>query len=81
MTIVNNNTIIHDVNKDYDVASKNTVLEYIAVLEKLYLIENQIAFSVNLRLSSRVGKSSKRHLIDPSLVCGILGLTSETMYY
>lgn len=78
-TIVNNNTIIHDVNEDYDVASKNTVLEYIAVLEKLYLIENQIAFSVNLRSSSRVGKSSKRHLIDPSLVCGILGLTSETL--
>ena len=78
-TIVNNNTIIHDVNKDTDTASKNTVLNYIDVLEKLYLIENQIAFSVNLRSSSRVGKSAKRHFIDPSLVCGILGLTSESL--
>ncbi len=78
-TIVNNNTIIKDVNEDEDIASKNTVLDYINVLEKLYLIENQIAFSVNLRSSSRVGKSAKRHFIDPSLVCGILGINSETL--
>lgn len=78
-TIVNNNTIIHDVNESQDLASKNTVLEYIDVLEKLYLIENQIAFTVNLRSSSRVGKSAKRHFVDPSLVCGVLGLTSESL--
>lgn len=78
-TIVNNNTIIHDVNEDNDLASKNTVLDYIDVLEKLHLIENQIAFNVNLRSSSRVGKSAKRHFTDPSLVCGILGLTTESL--
>ncbi len=76
-TILNNNTIIRDVNEDEDVASKNTVLEYINVLEKLYLIENQIAFNTNVRSSSRIGKSAKRHFTDPSLVCGILGLTTE----
>ena len=78
-TIVNNNTIIKDVNEENDVASRNTVLEYIDVLEKLHLIENQIAFSINLRSSSRVGKSAKRHFTDPSLVCGILGLTTESL--
>lgn len=78
-TIVNNNTIIKDVNEDMDTASRNTVLDYINVLEKLYLIENQIAFSVNLRSSSRIGKTAKRHFVDPSLVCGILGLTSESL--
>lgn len=78
-TIVNNTTIMHDVNEDNDIASKNTVLEYIDVLEKLHLIENQIAFSVNLRSSSRVGKSAKRHFTDPSLVCGILGLTTNAL--
>lgn len=45
--IVNNNTIIKDVNDDADMASKNTVLDYINVLEKLYLIENQNAFSMH----------------------------------
>ena len=78
-TIVNNNTIIRDVNEENDVASRNTVLEYIDVLEKLHLIENQIAFSINLRSSSRVGKTAKRHFTDPSLVCGILGLTTESL--
>ena len=78
-TIVNNNTIIKDVNEENNVASRNTVLEYIDVLEKLHLIENQIAFSINLRSSSRVGKTAKRHFTDPSLVCGILGLTTESL--
>lgn len=78
-TIVNNNTIIHDVNEENDIASRNTVLDYIDVLEKLHLIENQTAFSINLRSSSRVGKSAKRHFTDTSLTCGILGLTTESL--
>ena len=78
-TIVSNNTIIKDVNEDSDIASRNTVLDYIDVLEKLYLIENQDAFSTNLRSSNRIGKSAKRHFVDSSLVCGILGLTSEKL--
>lgn len=78
-TISGNSKIIDDVNEEKDLASKNTVLDYIDVLEKLYLIENQNAFSINLRSSSRVGKSFKRHFIDPSLVCGILGLTSKKL--
>lgn len=78
-TIVNDHTVINDVNSESDIASKNTVLEYIDILEKLYLIENQLPFSVNLRSSSRVGKTAKRHFTDPSLVCGILGLTTERL--
>ena len=78
-TIVNDHTVINYVNSESDIASKNTVLEYIDILEKLYLIENQLPFSVNLRSSSRVGKTAKRHFTDPSLVCGILGLTTERL--
>ena len=78
-TISTNSKIIQDVNDDNDIASRNTILDYIDVLEKLHLIENQIAFSINLRSSSRVGKISKRHFTDPSLVCGILGLTTEQL--
>lgn len=78
-TIVNNNTICHDVNEKNDIASKNTILDYIDVLVKLHLLENQTAFSINLRSSSRVGKSAKRHFTDPSLVCAILGLTTKSL--
>ena len=78
-TISTNSKIIQDVNDDNDIASRNTILDYIDVLEKLHLIENQIAFRINLRSSSKVGKISKRHFTDPSLVCGILGLTTEQL--
>ena len=78
-TVVSNNTIINDVNEEHDIASKNTVIDYIDILDKLKLIENQSAFSVNLRSSSRVGKSAKRHFTDVSLVCAILGLNYEKL--
>lgn len=78
-TLSSDSKIINDVNEEQDLATKNTVLDYIDVLQKLYLIENQNAFSTNLRSSSRVGKSAKRHFVDPSLVCGILGLTSKKL--
>ena len=78
-TIVSTSTIIEDVNEQKDEASRITVLDYLDVLEKLYLIENQNAFSTNLRSSSRVGKSVKRHFTDVSLVCGILDLNTEKL--
>lgn len=78
-TIVSTTTIINDVNESDDIASKNTVIDYIDVLEKLYLIENQNAFSINLRSSSKVGKNAKKHFVDPSLACAILDLTSEKL--
>lgn len=78
-TIASITTIVNDVNEEYDVANRNTVIDYLDVLEKLYLIDNQLAFNVNLRSSSRVGKTFKRHFIDPSLVCGILNLTTDKL--
>lgn len=42
-------------------------------------IENQEAYGENYRSPSRVGKSPKRHLTDPSLSCACLGLTQEKL--
>ena len=78
-TIVNNKTIFKDVNEIKNESSENTILDYIDVLEKLNLVENQIAFNVNLRSSSRIGKTAKRHFVDTSLACAILDLNSEKM--
>ena len=78
-TIVNNKTIYKDVNEIQNESSENTILDYIDVLEKLNLLENQIAFNVNLRSSSRIGKTAKRHFVDTSLACAILDLNSEKM--
>ena len=70
--------------KDYSgeenmIKDRETVADYIGALKDLYLINNQPAYSINYRSSKRVGKSSKRHFVDPSLNCAVLGLTQEKL--
>ena len=78
-TIAGNDTIVKDIeefeNTDDLIASRLTVADYVSVLDDLYLTANQQAFSINYRSSKRIGKSPKRHLVDPSLACASLDLT------
>ena len=82
-TVVSNNTLISDIeeyttNKDYQL-SRNTLADYLTVLSKLHLIENQEAYTINLRSKEVVGKSFKRHFTDPSLSCAALDITSDKL--
>ena len=82
-TVVSNQTLLKDI-EDYStnnelLESRNTITDYLDVLTRLYVIENQEAYSENYRSSERVGKSPKRHFIDPSLACAVLGLTKEKL--
>lgn len=82
-TLVGDKTIAKDIeefeSEDEMVRSRTTILDYVDVLNRLHLIENQEAFSLNYRSSSRVGKVAKRHFTDPSLACAILGLNVEKL--
>lgn len=82
-TLVGNKTIVKDIeeyeNDDELVKSRTTIMDYIDVLDRLHLIENQDAFSLNYRSSNRVGKVSKRHFTDPSLACACLDLTVQKL--
>jgi len=82
-TVVGNDTIVKDI-EEYEsgeelLESRITVADYISVLDSLYLTANQEAFSINYRSSKRIGKSPKRHLIDPSLACASLDLSIEKL--
>lgn len=82
-TIVSNSTLVSDIeeyvaNEDYRL-SRNTLSDYLSVLSKLYLIENQEAYTFNLRSKDMVGKSSKRHFTDPSLACAALDITKDKL--
>lgn len=82
-TLVGSKTITKDI-EDYEtdeelVKSRTTILDYIDVLDRLHLIENQEAFSLNYRSTSRVGKVAKRHFTDPSLACACLDLTIQKL--
>ena len=81
--ILGNNTIVKDI-EEYEstedlIESRTTVADYINALDGLFLTADQEAFSVNYRSSKRIGKSPKRHLVDPSLACASLGLTVEKL--
>lgn len=59
---------------DYD-----TVVNYLDVFERLYLLDNQKPFSSNIRSSVRVKQSEKRHFCDPALACAILHITPDKL--
>ena len=79
-TVVGVKTIVRDIEEYEDeeelIKSRNVVTDYLEVLDNLFLTFNQEAFSVNYRSSSRIGKSAKRYLVDPSLCCASLGLSA-----
>jgi len=82
-SIAGDKTLVKDIeefeNEKEMIESRATVADYEDVLESLFLITNQEAFSVQYRSSSRVGKTAKRHLVDPSLSCASLHLTVDKL--
>lgn len=79
-SLVSNETLIKDViEKEKGTINKETVGEYLNVLDKLHLIQNQQAFNPNVRSRENVGKTAKRHFTDPSIVCGLLNLNYDKM--
>ena len=82
-TIVSNKAIIKDI-EEYEsgndiLSSRTTLLDYLDFLERLHLIENQESYSSNYRSPERVGKSVKRHFVDPSLACSLLNLNVDKL--
>lgn len=80
-TLVGNQTLLRDISEYEDsnqlLESRITLNDYLDVLTRLHLIENQSPYSENYRSPKRVGKLSKRHFIDPSLACACLDLTKD----
>lgn len=82
-TVVSNKTLLRDIEEnssDEDIIeSRTTIDDYLDVLNRLHIVENQNAYSSNYRSPDRIGKSAKRHFTDPSLACACLALTKEKL--
>lgn len=82
-TISSNSVLMKDIDDNVtenDISiSRNTVTDYLDVLNKLHLIENQNAFMYKIRSRANAGKNFKRHFTDPSLGCAILNITPEKL--
>lgn len=82
-TIASKNTLLKDIaeyaNENEMIESRITIDDYLDVLNRLHIIENQDAYNENYRSPERVGKSAKRHFTDPSLACACLDLTKDKL--
>ncbi len=82
-TISANNVLMKDIDdnvtEEYVTISRNTVTDYLDVLNRLHLIEDQNSFMYKIRSRLNVGKNPKRHFVDPSLGCAVLNITPEKL--
>lgn len=75
-TLAETKTIYGDVKANFDM-SQATFYEYIAALEKLYIIDDIDAWCPAIRSKSTMRASKKRNLIDPSIAVAAMGLSPE----
>lgn len=79
-TTVTNSTIKKDIKEiDDEDVDKDTLANYLNVLDKLYLLDNDEPYSTNIRSSIRVKQAEKRHFADPSIACALLNLNEEKL--
>jgi predicted AAA+ superfamily ATPase len=53
--------------------NRHTVTEYLTILERLMVVEDQPAWAPHLRSRANLRTSPKRHFVDPSLAVAALG--------
>lgn len=70
-----------DEEKTSNPISYLTAKRYRDILSRLFILNDQPAFSPNLRSSVRVGKSPKRHYVDPSIPIALMDLSADKLLY
>lgn len=82
-TLASNEKIISDIEEytteEHYQVSRNTVADYLNVLANIHLIKNQPPYAENVRSSIRIGRTPKRHFVDPSLASAVLGVRQEQL--
>ena len=79
-TTVTNTSLARDVKEMDDTdLDKDTIADYLDIFKRLFIIDNQMPFSTNIRSSVRIKQAEKRHFCDPSLACALLNATPEML--
>lgn len=74
-TIATNTTVLGDVIGNDLSMSMTTLDEYLNALRRIFVIEDQPAWSPSLRSKTAIRTSDKRHFVDPSIATAILGIS------
>lgn len=79
-TTVSDSALLKDIiEQDSESMSRNTIAKYLEALNRLFLFNNQMPFSPNLRSSLRVKQAEKRHFSDPAMACALLSITADKL--
>lgn len=73
---LNYSTVATDVAHERSI-SRNTVSQYISVLERLFLVERQPAWTGKTRSKTAIRTSEKIHFADPAIACSLLGINAD----
>ena len=74
-----NQKILNDLHTIESSTAENTLLDYLDVLNKLYIIEDLKAWNPNLRSKTVIRSTPARFFIDPSIGSTVLKLTSSRL--
>ncbi|MBQ9609926.1 MAG: ATP-binding protein [Lachnospiraceae bacterium] len=75
-TLADTKTVFKDVKSTTEL-SESSFFDYLAALEKLYIIEDIDAWCPSIRSKTAIRASKKKNLIDPSIAVAAMDLTPE----
>lgn len=78
-TIESNQTLVDDVIANNNNVTDRTINDYLAVLKKLYIIDEIPAWNPNIRSKTAIRSTSKKSLVDPSLATALLGISPKEL--
>lgn len=78
-TIDSNQALFEDIKANYSDISDRTIIDYLEVLKKLYIIEEIEAWNPNIRSKTAIRTSPKKSMIDPSLAVAALGVSPKEL--
>lgn len=76
-TINSNQSLFEDIKANYSDVSDKTIMDYLNVFKRLYIIEEIEAWSPNIRSKTAIRTSPKKSMIDPSLAVAALGCSEK----
>lgn len=78
-TMATNVTLIQDMEGDEKTMSAPTLDAYLNALRRIFVIEDQPAWSPSMRSKTAIRTASKRHFTDPSIATAILRTTPKAL--
>lgn len=79
-TTATNRTLIRDIREqDGEEIMPQTISEYLDVFQRLFLLNDQPAYSASMRSSVRIKQQVKHHFCDPSIAAALMQCTPENL--